>query len=306
MDIFFTLFTNLLPLYALIALGFVAGKYFEIDRQSLANLAIFICLPIVIFGFVSTLDFKPSYVFLPVIVFVIASVISFTVLFIGRKIYGDERANLLAMCAASGNTGYFGLPIIFLLFDAKWVGVYIFMMLGGAVYEATVNYYIAARGNYSAREAVYKLIKFPTIYAIAAGMLVNFSGAELPDLFFTYWMYFKGAYVVIGMMIVGAALSNVPRLVKCPRFITMAFIGKFLFWPALAFFFVWVDTVFFNLFEESVYRMLIIMSLVPPAANTAAFATQMDLRPEKAATTILVGTVFALFYIPAVLWLIGF
>ena len=51
--------------------------------------------------------------------------------------------------------------------------------------------------------------------------------------------------------------------------------------------------------------MLLIMSIVPPAANIAAFAATLDLNPEKAATTVLLGTIFALFYIPAVLVLSG-
>jgi predicted permease len=47
------------------------------------------------------------------------------------------------------------------------------------------------------------------------------------------------------------------------------------------------------------------LSIVPTAANVAAFASQLDLVPEKAATTVLIGTVIALFYIPAMLILMG-
>ncbi|MCB9982501.1 MAG: hypothetical protein H6861_02335 [Rhodospirillales bacterium] len=97
-------------------------------------------------------------------------------------------------CAAGqGNTGYFGLPIVLLLFDPEWVGVYIFALVGGLVYEATVMYYIANRGRFNMRDSLIKLFRFPSIYAVIAGLGVNMAGAELPALFNNYWEHFKGA-----------------------------------------------------------------------------------------------------------------
>ena len=52
-------------------------------------------------------------------------------------------------------------------------------------------------------------------------------------------------------------------------------------------------------------NIVILITIVPPAANSVAFAAQLNIRPEKAATTVLLGTVLALFYIPAVIWLVG-
>ena len=71
MDVFFSLLTNLLPLYILIGMGFVAARYLKVDRQSLASLAIFMFMPIVVFGFVVNLEFQPSYILLPIVIFVI-------------------------------------------------------------------------------------------------------------------------------------------------------------------------------------------------------------------------------------------
>ena len=209
MDIFLTLFTNLIPLYVLIALGFVAGRYLNVDRHSIANLVIYLCLPVVAFGFVSQLEFQFSYIFLPILILFVCSAVGLSVYALGQKAFGDNRANLLSMCASMPNSGYFGLPLVLLLFDAQWVGVYMFMMLGVTIYEATIGYYIAARGSYSVRDSLIKLAKFPALYAIALALIVNVTETEMSDLFITYWGYFKGAYVIMGMMIFGAALAKV-------------------------------------------------------------------------------------------------
>ena len=305
MSVFLSLFFNLLPLYALIGAGFISGKFLHVDRDSLGTLAMYIFMPVVVFGFVANIDFEPSYIALPFILFGISAVVSLSFLKFGKHIYGDNQANLMAMCTAMGNTGYFGLPLVLLFFSKELVAIYIFMNLGSLIFEATIGYYIAARGNFDTRSSIKKILKFPTIYAIALGIAVNQSGAELPEIFWTYWTHFKGAYVIVGMMIIGAALSNIDKLVFGARFVALTFAGKFVVFPALAFAVVALDRYALHWYQEDIHNLIMIVSIVPPAANIAAFATQMKLEPEKAATTILIGTVFALFYIPAFIWMLN-
>lgn len=305
MDIFWTLFTNLLPLYVIILLGWVAGRFFGAEHKTLGALGIYIIMPVIAFGFVAKLDFQPAYIALPFIVFTLTSLITIVTYKFALRTYPDKRANLLSMCAGAGNTGYFGLPLVILLFDETWVALYIFTMTGYSIYEATVMYYIANRGNFSPRQSLEKLLKFPTIYTIIAALIANAMQIELSAQFDTYWTHFKGAYIIIGMMLIGAALSKVEKLVIGPRFLAMTFMGKFLLWPLVVLGFVVFDQNVTQAFGPEIYAIFWVTAIVPPAANTAAFAAQLDLNPEKAATTILIGTIFALFYIPFMIWLIG-
>jgi len=304
-DIFFHLLVNILPLYALMALGWVAGRYFEVDRATLGALGVFILMPVVAFGYVAKLDFQPDFIILPFIVYGLLALITLVNYQLGRGIYQDKRGNLLALCASATNTGYFGLPVVLLLMEPQWVAVYIFTMMGAGVYEATIMYYIANRGNFSARESLKRLLRFPTIYAIAAGLLVNYHGLELGAQFDTYWEYFKGSYVVVGMMLIGAALARVDKLVIGPKFLGITFVSQFILWPALVFGLIMLDVHILHWFEPQVYQILFIMAAVPPAANTVAFAAKLNLNPEKAATTVLLGTLLGLFAVPLLLALSG-
>ena len=304
MTLFLLLLTNLIPLYLLIAIGFMGGKFLRIDRQTLASLAVYIFTPIVVFGFIAQLDFKPAYALLPIIAYIISAAVAFLFLWIGKMVYGDKRANLLAMLSSMGNTGYFGLPVALLLFTKQYVAIYMFMLLGISMFEATIGYYIAARGKFNVRKSFIKLAQFPSIYAITAGMAVNLSHLKLPELFFTYWTYFKGCYVITGMMIIGSALAQIKRFEFKPTFFTLSLLGKFGAWPLLTLLFVEIDRNFLHMFEPEVHRLLYLLACVPFAANIAAYSAQMDLKPEKAATTILLGTIFALFYIPLVMGVI--
>ena len=301
----FALFVNILPLYALVALGHVAAQHAGVDRRSVASLAIFFLVPVVIFGFLAQIDLRPEFALLPLIGFALHAGVALAFLAIGRRVYPDNRANLLALLAGSANTGYFGLPVVMMLFEPYWVGAYTLILLGGIVYEATIMYYIAARGRLTVRQSLGKLARFPVLYAALAGLAWNLAGWPLPGLALEYWGHFKGAYIVVGMMIVGAALPPLSRLVWAPRFLALAFVGKFVAWPVAAGALVLMDRAGPQLLPPEAHKLILVLSVLPPAANVAAFAAALDLRPDKAATAVLLGTLFALAYIPVMLWAMG-
>jgi predicted permease len=306
MDSFFILLLNLLPLYGLIGLGFIGGRYFEIESKTMANLVIFIIVPMVMFGYVSQLKLNFAYIYLPVLYFCLLSFMAFLYYRIGKAIYPDSRANLLALTAAAHNSGYFGLPVMLIVFPQEWVAVYMVIVLGGIIFEATIGYYIAARGAFDVRQSLKKLSGYPALYAVPLGLLVNaLTGGVLPEMVVTYWTYFKGAYVVMGMMIIGVALSKMKHFEFSLRFNALVYSGKLIVWPLLMGAVVALDTYVLGLYGPEVHLMLMLLSIMPPAANVTAFAAQFNTGPEKAATTVLAGTMLALLYIPLALWLIG-
>lgn len=305
MDIFFTLFFSLLPLYGLIALGFIAGRWCGIDRHSLANFAIYILMPAVAFGYIGQLELRPSYLLLPTIYYGVCVIAGFTFMHIGKTIYGDSRANIIALCASMGNTGYMGLPLALMLFDEKIVALYIFTMMGGNMYEATFGYYFAARGHFDIKQSLIKVAKFPTLYALIAGLAYNMLGGSFNEMAMDYLDYFKGAYIIVGMMIIGIAMAGIERLEIAWRFMALGLSGKLIALPALVLGAIMIDKLALGLFSDDIHNALLIMAIVPPAANIAAFASQMNVHPEKAATTILLSTIFALFYIPLIVMVMG-
>ena len=84
------------------------------------------------------------------------------------------------------------------------------------------------------------------------------------------------------------------------RFIEWTFCAKFIIWPILIAGIVFLDTSLLHIFSAEVHKVLILMSIVPLAANTVAIATELRTHPEKASVAVLLSTVFALFFIPLV------
>lgn len=298
MSIFFILISKLVPLYAMIALGFLGGRKLGVARESIGVVVMYLLVPFVMFAGTVKADITPATLSLPVLGFLIGCTLCLTYLRIGRKFWQDGTANILACTAGTGNTGYFGLPVAMALFDEQTVAQYIILMLGVTVYEASLGMYIAAKGRYSAQEAWRKVTRMPIIYAFVAGLLVHGLGLQLPAVFWDFMPQIRGAYVVLGMMIIGLGLASLKHFRLDWRFIGVAFSAKYVAWMALALTIVALDRSFLHWYGVGVHHALLLLAVVPMAANTVVIATLFDTHPEKAASAVLLSTLIAVFYVP--------
>lgn len=297
-DIILLLIANIIPLYILIALGFISGRWMDVNLPSMATIAIYILAPIVNFGAMAQMDFTPEYVALPIIFFLGSAVIGLISYNAAQALWKNNTANLIGMGSVTGNTMYFGLPVILALLGPEWVGVYALLNLGTFLNEVGLGYFFGARGHATLKGAFMKVLKLPVIHAIWLGLLYNLSGADLPQSFIRYWDYSIGAWVIIGMMIIGVALSKQSKLEIDLKLLTSMFVPKFILWPLFGFGLILLDRAYFQAFSPELHMMLAIMTTVPLAGNLVAYAATLNLHPEKAAAAVLISTILAFITVP--------
>jgi predicted permease len=298
--VFSMILQKLVSLYLLIAMGYVAGRFLAVKKETVAILLFYLVVPVVAFYGVLTTQLDASMVSLPLFFFLFCSGMTLVAYYVYGKFFGSPAKNILAVIAGSGNTGYFGVPLVTMLLGENMLGPVVFALVGYIFYESSVGFYIAARGRYGLRDAVMKVLKLPVFYAAALGVILNLAGVESSDTITQLGMNFRGAYVVLGMMMVGLAASSGFKLGFDFKFIGVTFSTKFLVWPLVILGVIKLDMVFFNFYDPTLHKMLIIMSVVPLAANSTALATIFNSEPEKTATSVLLSTVIALFLIPLV------
>ncbi len=298
------LVTSLLPLYILIALGYIAGRYMDVNLHSLATVAIYIISPVVVCGALMKLDLNPAYFLLPVIIYGVCVTITFIAYKSAGAVLKDRRANLIGLTSGVGNTGYFGLPLVLALLGPEAAGIYMLMNLAVLMNELTYGYYVGARGHFTIRDSIKKLSRLPALPAAFLGLALNAGGVTAPDIFDTYWNYFVGAWVIIGMMLIGVALTKMETLRPNPVLLCWLFGFKFVVWPLLAFALIVADRTIFGLYDDSVHMMMMLIGLAPLAANTVAYAGNLKLPAGEAAMAVLLSTFFALLYIPLIMSLL--
>ncbi len=298
MGYFTTLILKLLPLYINILLGFVAGRYLSAQRDTVSKILFYIISPLVIFSSVLRTELTPSILSLPFLTFVLCSSISLLFYTLAKRVWNDSTANILAFTAGTGNTGYFGLPLAILLLTEQGEGIFILGLFGFILYETTAGFYICAKGSHSKQEVFRRLIRLPQIYAFMMGILFNLWCITIPPVFDDYLISIKGTFAILGMMIIGLSISNMSDFRIDRPFITLSFLAKFVVWPLAIMLVILSDHFLFNFYNDLEHQALILLSIVPLAVNTVVMASLLNVQPAKAASAVLLSTLFAIIYSP--------
>lgn len=304
MTIFLTLLGKILPLYFSILLGLFSTLFLSCDKNTIAKILLFILAPLIVFNATISVKLDASVLFLPIFFFLVSSTLAFILLFVFKRIYSDNTANLLAFSTSTGNTGNIGIPLAILFLEPHLVDVFIFTVLASILYQNSVGYYITAKGHFTAKESIKKVLKLPVLYAFILGIIFNISGFKIPDIFLNYADYLKGTYAILGMMLLGMGMEKMRSNNSFDlKFISYAIIIKFFLWPMIVLAFIFVDKNYIHFLNEGFYMIMFLFSIVPLAGNTVTVATILNVKPEKMSLAVFITTMISLLYIPFALYL---
>lgn len=289
---------KILPLYITIMLGYLLVHIFHTKKEDIASILIYLIGPVVIFIASYKVELNISVVFLPITLFILSSSLALLSLKFAKNFFHDNTKNILAFSAGTGNTGYFGIPLAIMLLDENLANIYIFTVLASLLYESTIGFFVVAKGHYSIKQSLIKVIKLPSLYALFLGLLFNISQVQLSTNLLDYLDYFKGTYAILGMMMIGMGLKGFKNVGIDKMFMTFAFGIKFIIYPLCALLIIWIDSSFFHFFSTGLYQVIFIFSIVPMAGNTVAVASLLKVHPEKASLAVITSTFISIFTIP--------
>jgi len=300
--VFILIFKKLLALFCLIALGFVTRRWLQVDRDSIAKLIFYVLVPIVFFDAAAKSPPNVTLFNLPIIIAVISGIAAFIALYSSKYFLEVSYRSIFAFASANANVGYLLLPIVWEMFDSQAASVFVIMVLGNVIYENTIGFFIASSGNFSAKESINNIIRLPALHALLLGIIFSFvEKLSIPEMFHDVILNVRGAYSVLGMMIIGFAIADIKHLKLDWKFISSCLVIKFLVWPLLALITVEIDKHFIHAYDTTTHKMLILFSTAPLAANNVVIASLLKLHPDTVASSVVISTIFALFYIPIVI-----
>lgn len=303
MTVFFTLLGKIFPLYLSVLLGFFSTYFLKCDKETIAKILLYLLSPLIVFNATISVKLDMSVIFIPSFFFIFSSILSFILLYLFKKVYHDNTANLLAFSTSTGNTGNLGIPLAILFLEPHLVDVFIFSILASILYQNSVGYYITAKGNFTALDSLKKVLKLPILYAFILGVVLNSLNIKLPEVLLNYSEFIKGAYAILGMMLLGMGIekfrSNNSFDIK---FISYALGIKFIVWPLAVLIFIYLDKNFIHFLNSEFYMIMFLFSIVPLAGNTVVVATILNVKPEKMAMAVFISTFASIIYIPLILY----
>ena len=298
MFIFFTLLWKIIPLYILIILGFVAGKYFHVKKESIASLVIYIVSPVIFFNAAATTPLNFASISFPILCFFLCMGMALLFYFVGQVVFKNNTKNILSYVCAMGNIGYFGLPVALAVLPKEYIGPYLLGVLGMNVFDVSGAYFIVAHGTHTIGESIKRVLVLQTLYTFFVGIMIQVLHIPLGSIYTDTITSFKGAYVILGMMLVGLGISSMAKFSFDWLFLGITYVAKFIVWPLLALGIIFADNMWFHIFPPGLHQSLLLLAIVPVAANSVAYSTQFNLHPERAAVAVVSSTVVGLIYIP--------
>ena len=289
----YILITKVALLISVSIVGWILGKKAKTNPKDISTILVYIISPVVIFSSILQSpsgigDMKYSFG-----AFLTASAMALLAYLFSNLIWKNSKRNLFAFSGGTGNTGYFALPIVLSLFaPAQWA-VAIFIIIGVNIYEFSVGYFITAKGVFNTKECIKKVLSLPIIYAAMAGILFKYIDISISDSVLVFMDNFKGAYSVLGMMVIGMSLSQFSKAEFDWTFLTYSLVWKHLIVP-----FVGVLTFHYIGVSSDVLIIIALMLLTPMAGNVVVVANQLNVHPEVAASTVMTSTFLSILSIP--------
>ncbi len=296
--LFYKLFFNTLSIYVYIIQGFIAGRVLKINRTDIATLLFYLITPLIFVTGIARAKLDSTAMLLPVIIFFIASSYCLLTFWFGKYIWDDSSRNILAFSAGNGNASFFGVPVALMIFNEQLFGTFMTASLGIVVFENSLGYFVAAIGQHTAKECIIRLFKLPVLWGAFSGLVLNYFQVNIPSYFDGFIDSIRGAYVVLGMMVIGMGLSGMSNLKLDLKFLSVSLITKFIFWPLMILFLIYLDKNFIHLYSTEHYNIMILVAIMPLATNTVIISTLLNIFPEKMATAVVASMIIALLYIP--------
>ena len=192
-----------------------------------------------------------------------------------QPLFGVAQKETFFLLPEGPEIRYFALPIILSLFEPSQWAVAIFIIIGVNIYEFTLGYFITAKGTFNTRDCVKK-------GAIAAHYICNhfcscfkYMGVAFHHEVLSFMDNFKGAYSVLGMMVIGMTLAPYGKLEFDWKF-SIASIGwKHVCIPV-------VGVLFFTMLgiDENSLLVIALMLATPMAGNVVVIANQLGVHPR--------------------------
>lgn len=295
-----------LPFFALIALGYWAGRTGFFTPEATAYLTKFVfyfALSAMIFRFAANLELRDvwnsnlllGYLAGTSAVYIVATVVAFA-----RK-RGIEEAAVEAQCAAIGNIGFLGIPMLALILGEAAVGV-IMMMLAVdlIVFSSLIVILITGSRDGQMHVGILKtvglgLIKNPMIVAIVLGFVWSGFNIPIPDPMNDFLAILGAAATPGALFAIGASLaSKSAERLAVAGWLSFA---KLVLHPAL------VAVGILILFPVDPYTASVAISAaaLPVAGNVYILAQHYGVAPQRVSASILVSTVISIVTVTTVI-----
>ena len=284
-----SIFLNiLLPVFAIVLLGYVGGPRLGLEPRTLSKLAYYLLVPAFVFNVFSKAEVQVELTVRMAVFFIAVTLGAILVSFLVARLSGAkaELAAAYVLVAAFGNVGNFGLPIIDFKVGAEGLLPASVYFLVGSTFGFLVGVMAATWHRDGGRwRAAWAAFTTPGVLAVVPAFLVNSLQTPTPTFIERSVALMAGALIPVMLLTLGVQLAEMGRP-RIDRHVIGASLVRLLVSPALAL--ALAPLCGLAGVERSVG---IVQAAMPAAVLTSLIALEHDLIPDFVTTVVLFSTI---------------
>ncbi|HHC07673.1 MAG TPA: AEC family transporter [Actinobacteria bacterium] len=290
----------LLPVFAIVGVGAVAGRRLRIDPRTLSTVAYWITGPAFVFAVLSRAELGADLVVKTVLATAAAMAAAGVV---GVAVTRARRrpapvVGAVTLTSIYGNVGNFGLAIVAFAYGDRALPLAGIVLVVVNVVGLVVGVAAAHRAH-GWTVALRRAILAPMTLAVAPAIAVNLAGSELP-----LWLdrsvgLLADALIPMMLVTLGVQLAGM-RSARLDVDGATALVSKLLVAPLAA-----VVAGRIAGLTGIAAGTIVLQSAMPPAVFTALIGIEHDLEPDLVTATVVGGTLLSVLTLPLVLLALG-
>ena len=300
------IFLKTLPFFAVIGLGFWAGKARFFTAEATAYLTKFVfyfALSAMLFGFAANLDLGEVFSWAFVWAYLGATTLIWA-LVLGVALLrgtGPSEAVIEAHCGVIGNVGFLGIPMLTLLLGPNAVGpVLLVLAVDLVVFSSLLTVLITGVRQGRMRFGIFKvlaigLLKNPMIVSVVLGMGWGATGWALPVPVNEFMTLLGAAATPCALFAIGGSLAG--RSAERLEVAVWLSFSKLVLHPAA------VAFAAFVVFPVERYAagVMVAAASLPVAGNVYILAQHFGVAPQRVSTAILISTAVSVLTVTVVI-----
>jgi predicted permease len=300
----YILLNNVIPLSVMIGLGIILQRAFQLDIKTLSKLNFFLFSPTVIFKMIYESTISVAVLLQVLLFFVIFIFLLFVLVEMVMRLRG-YRAGMKSSMRNSVifyNSANYALPLNQLVFvgDAFTLSIQIIIMMMQSLLPNTYGVYSVNAHKSDIGTTLRKVFAMPVIYAIPLAFFMRGLHIPIPAPIYQPLNYVSNAFIATALLTLGVQLGSMKWKLKLSDVLLSNFL-RLCIGPALGFVVVLLLGI-----HGMMAKALVLSCAVPTSLSSVLLAVEFDNEPEFASQAIFSSTIFSIFTVTFVIYLLQY
>jgi predicted permease len=281
------LVSDILPVFVIAGAGFLLARFAGADVKILSRVVFYSLLPCLAFRLLVTSDPTGPNVWRLVVLAVLIMAAMAVAGYLAAKMLRLDGAHLRAflMVVMFSNGGNYGLPVVRFAFGSETLTYATIFFLTGSVCTYVASSFFAGSHRSKIAGALEKIWKMPSLYGLAAALIVLAIGRPVPDGLMRPISLLSDAALPLMILVLGMQLERAvwpPR----PGIVLWAVGISLLIAPFVALGLASILDI-----TGPARQAAVILSSMPVAVITTILALEFELAPEFVTSAVFVSTI---------------